>query len=68
MLEALAGEQFEELELLGVGARKSGFDQIDSELVEAVSDAQLLTGRQRHPLPLHAVTQGRVVELDRDHS
>ena len=38
----------------------------DAELVELVRDAQLLGGRQRHALALHAVAQGGVVELDRE--
>ena len=40
----------------------------DAELVEAVGDAHLLVRGQRHPLALHAVAQGRVVELDGGHA
>jgi hypothetical protein len=65
--EALAGQQLEELEVLGVRAREAGLDEVDAELVQTVGDADLLAGRQRHPLPLHAVAQGRVVELDGAH-
>ena len=64
MGERLAGQQLEQLELLGVGAREPGFDQVDPELVQAVRDAQLLLGGQRHALALHPVAKGRVVKLD----
>ncbi len=67
VLETLAGQQLEELELLGVGAREARLDQVDPELVEHVRDAHLLVRRQRHALPLHAITQGGVVELDLGH-
>ena len=64
VLEALAGEQVEELELLGVRGREAGLDQVDPELVELVGDAQLLGSAERHGRALHAIAQGRVVELD----
>src|ERR1019366_2405585 len=48
------------LDLLGMRARKARLDQIDSQLVEPVGDAQLLVRRQRHTLPLHPVAEGRV--------
>ena len=37
----------------------------DAEVVEQVRDAHLLLGRERHPLPLHPVAQGGVVDQDR---
>ena len=61
LAEALAGEQLEELALLRGSSREARLDQLDAELVEAVGDAQLLLGRERHALPLHAVAQGCVV-------
>ena len=61
VLEALALEQLEELRLLGVGAREAGLDEVDAEVVERVRDAQLLVGRERHALALHAVAESRVV-------
>ena len=67
VLEALAGEQLEQLELLGVGAREAGLDQVDAELVERVRDPHLLVRRQRHALTLHPITQGGVVDLDLGH-
>jgi dihydroorotase len=42
-------------------------DEADPELVEHVRDAQLLGRRERHPLPLHAVAQGAVVDRDPGH-
>ena len=55
------GEQLEELALLRVRRREAGLDQLDAELVEAVGDAQLLLGGERHALALHAVAQGGVI-------
>ena len=49
---------------LGFEAGKPASIRCDAELVEAVRDAQLLLGGQRHALALHAVAQGGVVELD----
>ena len=60
-VDEAAGEALEQLALLGVGLREARLDQLDPELVEPVRNAQLLLGRQRHPLALHAVAQGRVV-------
>ena len=62
--EGLAPEQLKQLLLLGVGGREAGFDQVDAERVEPVRDAQLLVGRERHALALHAIPKRRVVELD----
>ena len=39
----------------------------DPELVQTMCDPELLLRGQRHPLPLHAVAEGRVVQLDRGH-
>ena len=50
--------------LLRVGGREAGFDQVDAEVVERVRDADLLVDRERHPLALHAVAQGRVIDDD----
>src|SRR5438105_1974055 len=61
---AAARKQREELELLGVGGREAGLHDVDAELVEPMDDAQLLPGRQRHALALHAVAERGVVELD----
>jgi hypothetical protein len=67
-VERLAREQLEQLELLGVRRREAGLDQVHAQLVEAMRDAQLLVRGQRHPLTLHPVAQGRVVELDGGHA
>jgi hypothetical protein len=67
VVEGLAREQVEQLQLLGVGAGEAGLDHVDAERVESVRDAQLLGGRERHPLPLHPVAEGRVVQLDGGH-
>ncbi len=68
VVERLPGQQAEQLELLGVRGREAGFDQVDPELVEAMGHPQLLFCGQRHPLPLHAVAEGGVVELDMSHA
>jgi hypothetical protein len=65
--EALAREALEQLLLLRVRGREAGLDEGDAEVVEQVRDAHLLLGRERHPLPLHPVAQGGVVDLDRGH-
>ena len=67
MLEALLGQQLEELELLGVRRREAGLDEVDAELVELARDAHLLGRRQRQAGALHAVAQRGVVELDVGH-
>src|SRR5690242_16799865 len=67
VVERLAREQVEELDLLGVRAGEAGLDQVDAELVEAMCDAQLLLGGEGHPLPLHPVSKGGVVKLDSGH-
>ena len=59
--EALAREQLEQLALLRIRRREAGLDQVDAELVELVGDAQLLVGREGHPLALHAVAQRCVI-------
>ena len=56
------GEHLEELELLGVGAREAGLDEVDAELVELGDHPDLLLRREGHALALHAVPQSRVVE------
>ena len=61
--QPLALHAREELDLLGVGGRKTTLDEVDAELVELESDAHLLLDRERHALLLHAVAEGRVVEL-----
>ncbi len=63
VLQLDLGEQAKELGLLGVRARKAGLDVVDAEPVESLDDADLLGGGERHSLALHAVAQGRVVEL-----
>ena len=67
VLEIDAGEQAEELLLLGVGAREARLDVVDAEAVERLDDAHLLGRRQGHPLSLHAVAKGGVVELNGGH-
>ena len=64
LLQLLGGEHLEELELLRVRAREAGLDHVDAQAVERVDHAHLLGRRQRHALSLHAVAEGRVVELD----
>jgi hypothetical protein len=56
-------EQPEELRFLGVRAGKAGLDEVDPEPVEGLDHTDLLGGGEGHALSLHAVTQGRVVEL-----
>ena len=64
MPQVLAGEQLEQLLLLRVGAGEAGLDHVDPELVQPVRDPKLLLRGQGHALALHAVAQGRVVQLD----
>ena len=64
--EVLPREQLEERLLLGIGRGETGLDQVYAEVVERVRDPHLLVGRQRHSLPLHAVTQSGVVDGDVD--
>jgi hypothetical protein len=61
LLERDVREQLEQLEVLRVRIREPGLDQVDSEAIERLDDADLLRRRQRHSLTLHAVAQSRVV-------
>jgi hypothetical protein len=54
-------EQLEKLLLLRIGGRKAGLDEMNTELVERVHDAQLLLGRQSQPAAAHPVAQRGVV-------
>src|SRR2546422_497385 len=47
-----------------VGPRPSPVREKPAQPVDCVRHAQLLVGRQRHALTLHAVAQGGVVDLD----
>src|SRR3954451_3287309 len=62
-LELHAAQQREQLRVLGVRTDEPGLDQVDAQPVERLHHPRLLGCRQGHPLSLHAVTQGRVVEL-----
>ncbi len=63
VLEPLALHAGEERRLLGIGGGKAALDELQAELVELEGDADLLVDRDRHALLLHAVAQGRVVDL-----
>ncbi len=52
----------EEAGVLGVGARPSPLDVVESHLVKPPGDPQLLLGREIDVFPLRAVPQGRVVD------
>src|SRR5437763_22727 len=60
VLEGLALEHPEDLGVLGVRPQEAGLDETHPQAVDRVGHAQLLLGRQRHALALHAVTQGGV--------
>ena len=47
--------------------QEAGLDEGDAEIVEQVRHAHLLLRRERHPLTLHPVAQGGVVDLDPAH-
>ena len=66
-LQPLVLEPREQLGLLRVGGREAGLDERDPEVVEDVRHPDLLVHRQRHPLPLHPVAQGGVVDGDAGH-
>ena len=54
----------EELDVLGVGARPSAFDELHAERVELLGDAELVLDRRGDALHLEAVAQGGVEDLD----
>ena len=54
----------EELDVLGVGAGPAALDEGHAELVEPAGDPQLVLDREADPLPLGAVAEGGVVDLD----
>jgi hypothetical protein len=62
VLERLAGQRLEQRLLLRVRAGEARLDQVDAKIVERMRDTDLLVRRQRHPLPLHTVAEGGVVE------
>ena len=61
-------QALEELELLRVRRREARLDHRHAELVEDPRDAHLLLDGQRHPLTLHPVAQGGVVDDDVRHA
>jgi hypothetical protein len=65
--ERLVLQAGEQLGLLGVRRGEARLDDVDAEVVEAVHEAHLLLGGERHAAPAHAVAQRRVVELDAGH-
>ena len=56
-----------ELDVLGVAARPAAFDVMHTERVQTLGNPQLVGDRQRNALPLRAVPQRRVVDLDINH-
>ena len=56
-----------ELDVLGVAARPAAFDVMHTERVQALGNPQLVGDRQRNALPLRAVPQRGVVDLDVNH-
>ena len=54
----------EQLVVLRIGARPTGFDVVDAEPVELLGDAQLVVDGERDALELAPVAQRRVVHLD----
>ena len=54
--------------VLGVGARPTPLDVVDSQLVQPACDGELVLDRKRDALELGAVAQRRVVKLDLRHS
>src|SRR5690606_27640535 len=63
LLEGFTGQQLEEFGLLGVRRREARLDELDSECVQGVYYPHFFRSRERHAVTLHAVPQGRVVEL-----
>src|SRR5690606_16380185 len=57
-------DPLEELRVLGVGAGKAPFDEVDAELVEPDRDVYLIFYREGDAFSLGAVAQRRVVQLD----
>ncbi len=57
----------EELGVLRVGARPAALDQIDAERVEPLGDRDLVGAGEGEALPLGAVAEGGVVDLDARH-
>ena len=55
-----AGEEFD---VLRVGAGPAALDEVDAEVVELLSDPQLVVDGRRHALHLEAVPQGGVEDL-----
>src|SRR5947208_1673036 len=67
VLERQSADFAEILEVLGIGERITPLDEIDAEFIEAARDEQLVLQREVDPLPLAAVAQRRVVDLDAWH-
>jgi len=55
----------EELDVFGIGTRPSPLDVMDAKGVEPLGDSQFVGYRERNALALAAVTQRRIVDLDR---
>ena len=58
------GRAPEQLVVLRVGARPTGLDVVDAEVVELLGDPQLVLDGERDALELRPVPQRRVVDLD----
>src|SRR5690606_19341514 len=56
--------RLEEARVLRVRPRPAAFDVVDAEGVQPLRDGDLVGAGQVHVLPLRAVTQGGVVDLD----
>ncbi len=55
----------EELDVFRIGTRPSALDEVHTEVIELLGDAQLVVDRGRHALDLHSIAQRRVEDLDR---
>ena len=62
--QVLALEEVEQLGILRVGRREAGLDHVHAHVRQAQGHLQLLAHRQAHPLALHAIAKGGVVEVD----
>ncbi len=59
--------RIKESDILGIGTRPSPLDVMNSHIIEAVGDIDLVLNQKRDILRLGSVTQGRIVQADLSH-
>src|SRR5262249_15906336 len=68
VVEGVRARLGEELRVFGVGAGPAPLDVVDTEIIKAVGNAQLVLERQCQVFAVRSVTQRRVIHRDSRHT